>query len=85
MAAYLKLTVAAFTLLAFTKAQTPLPLPADPAIACGPDVTRAWTRDYPSCARALLGNAIIYNPTQDIGEVIRSWANMIFWGPAVGE
>ncbi|KAL0043416.1 hypothetical protein WJX79_004171 [Trebouxia sp. C0005] len=39
----------------------PLPLPTNPATACGPAVTIAWSQQYPSCPRAILGNSVIYN------------------------
>lgn len=46
----------------------PLPLPTNPATACGPAVTRAWSQQYPSCPRAILGNSVIYNtPEVDPG------------------
>ena len=41
--------------------QTPLPLPANPAVNCGLDVTRQWSRDYPQCMQSILGNGVIYN------------------------
>ena len=53
-------------------AQTPLPLPADPATACSTDVTKQWSREYPSCMQAILGNTVIYNtPTVDPGRLQR--------------
>ena len=48
--------------------QTPLPLPANPAVDCGLDVTRQWSRDYPQCMQSILGNGVIYNePLVDPG------------------
>ena len=48
--------------------QSPLPLPANPAVDCGLDVTRQWSRDYPQCMQSILGNGVIYNePLVDPG------------------
>ena len=52
--------LAAAFLACFAEA-APLPLPANPATACGPAVTTAWSQEYPSCPRAMLGNSVIYN------------------------
>ncbi|KAL3134757.1 hypothetical protein ABBQ32_007750 [Trebouxia sp. C0010 RCD-2024] len=41
--------------------QTPLPLPANPAVDCGLEVTRQWSKDYPQCMQSILGNSLIYN------------------------
>ena len=46
---------------------TPLPLPADPETACGPAVTKQWSSEYPSCAKAILGGSITYEGTYDPG------------------
>lgn len=56
---------AAFELVA---SQTPLPLPANPAMDCGLEVTRQWSKDYPQCMQSILGNSLIYNePLMDPG------------------
>ena len=46
---------------------TPLPLPADPETACSPAVTKQWSSEYPSCAKAILGGSITYEGEYDPG------------------
>lgn len=57
--------------LACLVTSAPLTLPTDPATACGPTVTTAWSQEYPSCPRAILGNSVIYNtPIIDPGAAL---------------
>lgn len=70
MSVQIAIIVASLQLVA---SQTPLPLPANPAVDCGLDVTRQWSRDYPQCMQSVLGNSIIYNsPAVDPGRQITS-------------
>lgn len=66
MLVQIAIVVASLQLVA---SQTPLPLPANPAVDCGLDVTRQWSKDYPQCMQSILGNSIIFNsPTVDPDE-----------------
>lgn len=58
MSVLIAIVVASLHLVA---SQTPLPLPADPSVDCSTDVTRQWSREYPQCMQAILGNTVIYN------------------------
>ena len=51
----------ATVILACLVDSAPLSLPTNPTTACGPAVTRAWSQQYPSCPRAILGNSVTYN------------------------